>query len=157
MNRKETMTLLEKINQDLVGALKAHDENRVSILRFLIAKLHNAKIAKGQELTDEEITAEIAREAKRHKESIEAYKKGDREDLVKKEEAELVILESYLPEQLSKDDLEKIIDDTIGEIGAKSMADLGRVMGMVMAKLRGKADGGIVSKIVRERLTSSKV
>jgi len=147
------MVLLDKINQELVEALKAHDETRVSTLRFLISGLKNARIAKGADLSDEEILAEIARDAKRHKESIDAYEKAERVELADKEKAELAILMSYLPVQLPETEISKIVDEVISETGAVTAGDIGRVMGAVMAKVKGQADGGVVSRIVKERLT----
>ncbi|MBI2326991.1 GatB/YqeY domain-containing protein [Candidatus Curtissbacteria bacterium] len=147
--------LFDKINQDLIEALKAHDAIRVSTLRFLISGLKNARIDKGSDLTDDEVLDEIARDVKRHKESIEAYEKAGRNDLVVKEKTELEILLPYLPTQLSEEELSMIIDEVIFQVGSSNISDMGKVMGAVMAKVRGKADGGVVSKIVKEKLIRS--
>lgn len=147
------MALLEKISQDLNEALKSRDGTKVSVLRLLISGIHNAKIAKGGELTDEEVLSEVARDAKRHRESIDAYTKGERADLAEKEKGELAILQSYLPEQMSEADVANIVSGAISELGAKDSSDMGRVMGAVMAKVKGKVDGTIVSRIVKERLS----
>lgn len=144
--------LLDKLKADLVDAQKKQDTVAVSTLRFLLSGLYNAKIAKGGELSDDEVTGEIGREAKRHKESIVAYEAGGRQDLVEKEKAELAVLVKYLPEQLSGEGIGKIVDEVIGELGAGSGQDFGRVMSAVMAKVKGRAEGGEVSKVVREKL-----
>jgi len=144
--------LLEQINSDLVEAQKQKDELKVSALRFLIAGLHNAKIAKLDELTDEEILLEIGKEAKRHKESIEAFEKGGRDDLVQKEKAELAILQKYLPQPLTDEELEKMVDEAIAAVGASSAADFGRVMSTVLSSARARADGGKVAEIVKRKL-----
>ncbi|MBI2599120.1 GatB/YqeY domain-containing protein [Candidatus Curtissbacteria bacterium] len=144
--------LLEQLNQDLNSALKQRDEVAVSALRFLISGLHNAKIAKGQDLTDAEIIDEIGKEAKRHKESIDAFRSGAREDLVKKEMAELAVLSKYLPQPLTETELEKIVDEAIAAVGASSAADFGRVMSTVLSSARARADGAKVAEIVRRKL-----
>lgn len=147
-------SLIDKINQDLIEALKAHDETRVSTLRFLIAGIKNARIAKEQDLSDEEILAEIAKDAKRHKESIEAYEKAERPELADKEKSELAILQSYLPAQMSEEEVVKIVDEVIAQMGASGSGDMGKTIGAVMAKVKGQADGSVVSRIVKEKLGS---
>lgn len=143
-----------KIQEDLTCALKENDRVKVSTLRFLISAFNNAKIAKGSELTDDEIEKEITKDAKRHRESIAAFKKGNRDDLVEKESRELKILEVYLPEKISESELAKIIDEVISESGAKKISDIGMVMGKAMEKVEGRADGKLVSGIVRSKLQS---
>lgn len=146
--------MLDKINQDLAEAQKEKDALKVSTLRFLIAGLHNAKIAKLDDLTDEEILLEIGKEAKRHKESIAAFSAGGRQDLVQKEMAELAILQKYLPQPLSSEELEKMVDEAISAIGASGPADLGRVMSTVLSSARARADGAKVAEIVKRKLGS---
>lgn len=148
------MTILAQITARLTKSLKEKDKVATSTLRFLIAGLHNVKIAKGEDLTDEEIVSEIVKEVKRHKESIEAFKKGNRQDLVEKERKELVILESYLPKQLSADEIAKVVDGEIAASGASASEDIGRIIGQVMAKVKGQADGAVVAQMVRERLSN---
>ena len=145
---------LEKINADLNLAIKAGDKVKVSTLRFLLANLHNAKIAKGADLTDEEVEREIARDVKRHKESIEAFEAGGREDLVSKERAQLLILERYLPKPLSEGDIENIVGEAIEAIGARSAADIGRVIKAVMSSVGSRADGAKVAEIAKRKLSS---
>jgi len=148
------MALLAKITEDLNKSLKGKDKMATSILRFLIAQVHNAKIKKGEDLEDEEVLAEIAKEVKRHKESIEAFEGGGRGDLAEKEKKELVILQSYLPEQLSEAEIAKIIEEQIAVAGATGSADAGRVIGQVMAKVKGQADGAIVAGLVKAKLSN---
>lgn len=147
------MSLLEKIKQDLDNALKAGRVVEVSTLRFVISKTDNARIAKGSELSDDEALSEIAKEAKRHKESIEAFRSAGREELAQKEEAELKVLSGYLPEEMSREEIAKFVDEAISEAGASSISDMGKVMSKVMEKVKGRADGGSVSAIVKEKLS----
>ena len=144
--------LLDSIKGDLVAALKLSDATAVSTLRFLLAAIQNARIEKGGELTEGEILSQIQKDAKRHKESIEAFKAGGREDLVSKENAELEILNKYLPAQMSEEQVAKIVEEVIAQTGASSAGDIGKVMGGVMAKIGTQADGGTVSQIVKLKL-----
>jgi len=142
--------LLQKIGNDLVIAQREKDLLKISFLRFLLAKIHDLAIEKGKDrkLPDEDITQELSREVKRHQESIDAFRKGGREDLVQKEEGELAILESYLPAQLSDSQLENIIDEEVKKVGG----DFGSVMKAVMAQVRGQADGAKVAQFVKRKL-----
>ncbi len=142
----------DQISNDLIAAQKARDEVKVSTLRMLSAAFKNAEIAKGGDLTDEEVVEQIAKSAKQHKESIDAYGRGGRNDLVEKEKAELAVLSKYLPEQMSEENLAQIVDEVIATLGASGPGDTGRVTGTVMAKVKGQADGNAVSAIVKSRL-----
>ena len=144
--------LFDKISQDLNTALKQKDTTRVSTLRYLISHLNNARIAKGGDLIDDDITLEIAKDAKRHKESIEAFDKAKRQDLVNQESSQLKILEEYLPAQLKDEEIAKIVDETIALLGQVGPGDMAKVMGQVMAKVKDQADGAVVSGIVKEKL-----
>ena len=144
--------LFDKISQDLNTALKQKDTTRVSTLRYLISHLNNARIAKGEALNDDDITLEIAKDAKRHKESIEAFEKANRQALVGQESAQLAILEEYLPAQLKDEEIAKIIDEVIAGLGQVDSGDMAKIMGQVMAKVKGQADGAVVSGIVKEKL-----
>ncbi len=144
--------LLAQVNQELTEAQKQKDELKVSALRFLIAGLHNAKIAKGDELTDDEVLVEIGKEAKRHKESIEAFEKGNRDDLVQKEKAELEILQKYLPQPLTDEEMETMVEEAIAAVSATSAADFGKVMSTVLSSARTRADGAKVAEIVKRKL-----
>src|SRR3990167_8671457 len=145
--------LFEQISQDLNSALKRKDMIRVSTLRYLISHLNNARIAKGGDLNDDDVTLEIAKDAKRHKESIEAFEKAKREDLVSQESAQLKILEEYLPAQLKDEEIAKIVDETITPLGQVGPSHMAKVMGQVMAKVKGQADGAKVAEIVKNKLT----
>lgn len=143
----------EKIQSDLNQALKSKKEIEVSTLRLLLSEIHNQEIAKQAALTEEDITEVVQKEIKKRKEAIEAYQKGKRDDLVAKEKQELAILNKYLPQQLSSKELEVIIHSVIKETGASSTSDFGKVMGAVMARVKGQADGKVVSESVKKALS----
>jgi len=134
------------------AAMKAREATRVSTLRMLMAAMKNTQVEKGHELDDDEVIEVISREAKRRRESMEAFEKGGRAELVEKEGAELAVLETYLPEKLSDDELSRLVDDAIAETGASSPKEMGQVMKAVMPKVKGRADGAAVSAAVRARL-----
>ena len=134
--------------------MKAKDGMRVSVLRLLLASIKNREIDKKEALTDDEVLAEITSAAKRRKESLEAFREGERQDLVDKEEAELVILEEYLPEQMPEEEVRRTVQDVVAEVGAQSPSDLGKVMKELMPRLKGKADGKMVNQIVQEILSA---
>ena len=142
----------DRIKEDLKQAQLSKDELKTSSLRMLLSEVNNQRIQKGSDLTDEEITAAISKEVKKRKEAALAFKNGGREDSAQKEEDEALILASYLPEQMSVEELTKIVEDTINELGANSQADMGKVIGSVIGKVKGQADGGEVSRLVREKL-----
>lgn len=146
------MTLVDQINQDLSAAVISRNVVAVSTLRMLLSNLHNAVIAKGSELTVEEIIAEISKDAKRHKESIASFEDGGRADLAEKENAELAILAKYLPEQLADSEIENMVVEAISAVGAKSAADLGRVVKAVLGSAGARADGSKVAEIARSKL-----
>lgn len=145
--------LIQKLQEDLKQAQLSREETRVLTLRLLLSEIKNTEISKGVELTDPEVVSVIQKEAKKRRESIESFNKGGREDLVVKEEAELTILQAYLPEQMPNEELTKIIEETINEVGASSPADMGKVMSNVMNKVVGRAEGRVVSQLVKERLS----
>lgn len=144
--------LRDTIAEDLTAAMKARDQVRVATLRMLIAAVKNAKVERMHELEDDEVIDVAAREAKRRKESIEAFRAGGREDLVAKEEAELAVLQAYLPEQLTGDALAVLVDEAIAETGASTPKEMGAVMKALMPKVRGRADGAELSAMVKARL-----
>src|SRR3989344_2636394 len=137
------MSLKEKIENDLKEAMKAKESLKVSCLRLIKAAVKNKEIDVRGALDDAQITSIWSTLAKQRKESIEQFKKGGRDDLVKQEEAELAILNSYLPKQMSEKEIEEIIVKTIAEVGAKDIKEAGKVMKAVMPKVAGKADGKI--------------
>jgi len=144
--------LKETLNEDLKTSLKAGEKLKLSTIRMLLSEIKNAEIAKRGELTDEELLAVAAREARKRNEAIEEFSKGGRQDLVDKETYELSVLEQYLPEQMPEDEVRRIVAETIEEVGASTPADLGKVMGSLMPKVKGKADGKKVNQLVREML-----
>jgi uncharacterized protein YqeY len=144
--------LLEQIRSGLKIAQKQKDELRVGTLRLLLSEIHNRQIQKQAELTDEEVVSVIRQQVKQRQEAIEAYQKGKREDLVRKEREELEILSKYLPQQMSPQQLEKIVKEVISEMGARGVGDFGKVMGAVMGKVKGRAEGAVVAEIVKANL-----
>ena len=145
--------MVDKLQQDLKQAQLARDEVKVSTLRLLLSEIKNAQIQKGADLSDEEITQVIQHEVKKRKEAAAGFRTGDREEAALKEETEQRLLEGYLPDQLPIEELTKIVETTITEVGATGIADMGKVIGVVMGKAGGRSDGGTVSAIVKERLS----
>jgi len=148
------MNRLEQIEQDLIKALKAHDKDKVMVLRGLKSDLKYRRIEKRDDLTDEDIISVLSSAAKKCRESLEDFKKGGRNDLIQKTEKELEILSAYLPQQLTEDELREIIKTAITETGADSPQKIGLVMKVVMPKIKGKADGKLVNRIVSELLAN---
>lgn len=144
--------LQEKLQEELRSAQLARDEVKVSTLRLLLSEIKNAQIAKG-ELSDQDVISAVRREVKRRKEAAAGFRKGGKEDSAQKEEAELKILLGFLPAQLSTEELTKIIESSINELGATSIQDMGKVIGAVMGKVAGQADGIRVSALVKEKLS----
>lgn len=148
------MSLIQKIHEDLTEALKARDEVKVSTLRLLISSIGNAKIAKGSELVDDEVLAEISKDTKRHQESIAAYKDAGRDELFQKEEQELAVLKAYLAPEVSDEELESLVDNVIKELGASNVSDMGNVIKEVRARGGVGIDGAKVAQMVRGKLAS---
>ena len=146
------MDIIDQIEHDFLNAFKAREELKTQTLRLLKSAIKNKEIAIGKKPTSEEVIQIIAREVKQRKDSAEEYTKGNRPELAEKEKEEIEILKVYLPEQLSKDEIAKIVEDTISALKATSAKDMGRVMAEVMPKLKGKADGTMVSELVKEKL-----
>lgn len=147
--------LEEKIEQDLKAALLAKDAERVSVLRGLKSVLLNVKVAEGKRdsgLKDDEVQAVLAKEAKKRQESADLYKQGGDEERAGAELAEKAIIEEYLPEQLSEDELAGLIDEAIAATGAKDQKDMGKVIGMVRSKAGAGADGAAIARITKEKL-----
>jgi uncharacterized protein YqeY len=147
------MTLQERINQDLTAAMKAKDADRLSALRMVKTALKNREIEKMSPLDDAEATKVLQSLVKQRRDSIEQYTQGGRPELAAKEAAEITVIEAYLPAALDEATLERIVEETLGEIGAQSAKDMGRAMKAVMAKLAGQAvDGKIVNQLVKAKL-----
>jgi uncharacterized protein len=148
------MTLLQRVDGDLKTAMKSADKLKVSVLRLLKAAIKNKEIDSRRELSDEEVLSVLSSLAKQRRESIEQFSKGGREDLAETERLELAILQSYMPEQLSPEEIEDMILKAIEESGAQGEADLGKVMRLLMPRTKGLADGKWVNNRVRELLQS---
>ncbi len=148
------MDLEQRLMEDLKDAMRRGDVLRRETIRFLRSALHNAQIEKGRPLTDADASGVIARLIRQHRESIEAFRAGGRTDLAEKEEAELRILESYMPRLMSREEIEAAVAQAIRETGATGMRDQGKVMSRLAAELRGKADMAEVSRIVRQKLSA---
>ena len=146
------MTLIGEIEDELKDAMKARDAERRDALRLILNALKSSEKELQRPLSDDEELQVLQRERKRRIEAAEAFRTGGHDDRAEAEERELAILEEFMPEPLSEDELEEIVDDAIAEVGATSMADLGRVMADVMPQIAGRADGSQVSQIVREKL-----
>ena len=149
------MTLKNSIQETLKEALKRQRRAEVATLRLLLSEIKNAEIAQQKPADDNKVLDVVAKEVKRRRESIEAFKQGNRSDLVAQEEAELAVLMSYLPEQMSREKIITAARKVIDAVGAKGPSDRGRVMSQLMPQLKGKADGRAVSEIVSELLAAS--
>lgn len=145
--------LAEQIEQDIISAMKEQNETKISTLRMLKSALKNAEIQKKKTIEDEEAITVIQSQIKSRKDSIELYKKGNRGELAQKEEKEIGILEKYLPEQISEEEIKTKIAQIIQETGAQGIQDMGKVMGQAATEFKGKADMSLVSKIVKEILS----
>jgi uncharacterized protein YqeY len=153
------MPLKEQLQDDLKDALRAGDESRKRVIRMALAAITNAEIEQAMksdkaELDENDVVAVVQKQAKQRAETIEELEGADRPDLLAVEREELAILEEYLPKQLSRQEIVGEARHVIEEVGASSMRDMGPVMGRLMSKLRGRADGHVVNQVVRELLTS---
>ena len=146
------MSLIEEIDDEIKDAMKARDGERRDALRLILDALKKSEKELQRPLSEEEELQVMQRERKRRLEAAEAFRAGGREEQAEAEERELDILEEFMPEPLNEEEIEEIVDDVIAEVGATSMADLGRVMADVMPQIAGRADGSQVSQIVREKL-----
>jgi uncharacterized protein YqeY len=147
------MTLNDKITTDMTIAMKAQDARLLSTLRMLKSSLKNQQIALGHELSDAEVVGTLEKQAKQRRDSIDQYKAGGREDLAKIEADELLVIEKYLPAKMDLIALGKLVDNAISETGATTMAEMGKVIKLVMERAAGTADGKQVSEIVKAKLS----
>ena len=146
--------LRERLNNDLKQAMRGGDKVRRSVIRLVLAAVQNAEIARQAALEDTDILGTIAKEARQRQESIEAFRQGNRPDLVAQEEAELAILQGYLPRQMTRDEIIVEVRRVIEETGAQGPGDKGKVMPKLMAQLKGRADGREINTVVTELLSS---
>jgi uncharacterized protein YqeY len=146
------MNLKQRIEQDMKMAQKSGDKFKLNLTRLLKSDIRYQEIDKGKELSDEEVLEVLSSSAKKHRDSIGQFRKGGREDLVKKEEEELNLILEYMPEQLNTEELEKLAEETITEVGAEGEKDVGKVMKALMPKVKGRADGKTVNLLVSSKL-----
>jgi uncharacterized protein len=142
----------ERINEDFKAAMRAKDETQVGALRIIKSEIKNAEIEKRSELTEDEVLKVIAKKVKQHKDSIESFKSGNRQDLVDHEEKQMAVLMRYLPQQMGEDLVRELVKAVIAETSAGS-ADFGKVMKEVLARAKGQTDGSVVSKLAKEELS----
>ncbi len=148
------MSLLKRLQDEMKSAMKSGDKERLATIRMLISEIKKVQIDTQKELSDEEIIKILQKYAKQRKDSIEQYRKAGREDLAEKEERELKIVQEFLPQPLTEEEIEKLVDEAIQETGASSMKDMGKVIKLVIEKAQGRAEGSVVSKIVKAKLSS---
>lgn len=146
------MSLTEQLTEAMKEAMKAGDAERTGVIRLLRGSMKNEEIKLGHPLDDDEATKVLVREAKQRRDSIEAYRSAGREDLASNEERELVVISEYLPQAMDEAELAKVVDSVIAETGASDMKQMGAVIGAVVKQVGARADGGTVSRLVRERL-----
>jgi uncharacterized protein YqeY len=149
------MTLQQRIESAMRDAMRAHDQRRTLTLRMAMAAIQNRRIELRRDLSDEDVAEVLHKQAKQRRESLEIFRDAGRESMAQNEEAELAVIEEFLPEQLPADELERIVRDAIAETGASSPADMGRVMGRVAPATKGRADGRAVSELVRRLLAEA--
>ncbi len=147
------MSLQERLLADMQDAMRAGDTVRRDTLRLLRAEIRNREIELQREATDKDVLEVITRQVKQRNESIELFRQGGREDLVAAEEAQRVILEEYLPRQLTQNEIEQVVQEVVAELGATDMRQMGPVMRETMSRLQGRADGSLVNQIVRQILS----
>ena len=145
------MSLTDKLTSDLINAMKSGDKITVVAIRSIKASLKNAEINKGEALEENEMLAAVMTEAKKRKEAIEEYKKADRQELIDAELNELKVIEKYLPQQMTEDEISLKVDEVFNSVKPSSMKEIGKVMGPIMKELKGKADGRLVQNLVKKR------
>ena len=146
------MSLKERLSDDLKQAMKKGDKERRSVIRLVMARIVNAEIAQGKLLEDSDVVGAIAKEVRQHRESIDAFRQGNRQDLVSQEEKELAILLEYLPKQMTREELVIAAREVIEEVGANGPGDKGKVMPRLIARVKGMADGRDINAVVTELL-----
>ncbi|ODJ49883.1 hypothetical protein BFR40_10220 [Brochothrix thermosphacta] len=147
------MSLLGQLNQDMKDAMRAKDKARLSVIRMVKAAIQNESIKKGDELDSEEELTVLSREFKQRKESLGEFESAGREDLVAGLNVELKVIEEYLPTQLTEEEILAIVEEVIAETGATSKAGFGKVMKVILPKVKGKADGSVISKLLQQKLS----
>ncbi|MEW9667360.1 GatB/YqeY domain-containing protein [Ammoniphilus sp. 3BR4] len=146
------MSLLGKLNDDMKQAMKDKDKLKLSVIRMVKSSVKNEEINQGKELTDDQVLTLLNRELKQRRDSLQEFENAGREDLAEQTRAEIEVLLPYLPTQLTEEEIRQIVQESVEQVGATSKKDLGKVMGAIMPKVKGKADGTLVNKIVQELL-----
>lgn len=149
------MPILDTLRKDMFEARKSGDQNKANILSIAIASVSNFKIEVQRDITDEDVITILRKEEKKLKEAFEQFTNNGRDDLAQREKAQLEVIQTYLPALMSDDEVEKAVKAQIVQLGDVTIRDMGKIMGMVMAQLKGKADGNIVSQMVKKVLTSN--
>jgi len=147
------MTLTARINDDVKTAMRSKDKDRLAVLRLITAAIKQIEVDQRITLNDDQVIAVLEKMLKQRKDSIEQFSKAGRDELVAQEAAEIEIIQQYLPEQLSEDEIRSLIDEAVSATGAASMKDMGKVMGLLKPKLAGRADMGLVSRIIKDQLS----
>jgi len=148
------MSLLDRLNQDMKQAMKDKEKEKLATIRMVKSALQNEALKLGKdELSEEEELAVLSRELKQRKDSLQEYQNAGRDDLAEKSEREIELIQSYMPDQLSDEELDEIVQETIKEVGATSKQDMGQVMSAIMPKVKGKADGSQVNQLVQKHLS----
>ncbi|MDQ8685389.1 GatB/YqeY domain-containing protein [Enterococcus sp. FR211] len=148
------MSLLSRLNDDMKTAMKAKDKESLQVIRMIKSSIQNELIKEGHDLTEEEELTVLSREMKQRRDSLHEFEEAGRDDLAEKVKSEIVIVEKYMPEQLSDEEIRQLVQEAITQTGASSMKEFGKVMGAIMPKVKGKADGNQVNAIVKELLQS---
>lgn len=146
------MSLIEQLQQDMKSALKNKEKEKLATIRLVRAAIKRAEIDNQGPLNEDQVLDVILREVKQRREAIQEYEKAHRQDLVEKEKAQLAVLESYLPKQLTEEELEQLLRETIEELGVTSKKEIGKVMKTVMPKVKGRADGKVVNQLAQKLL-----
>ena len=148
------MNLSQQLSDDMKQAMRAKDKFKLSVIRMILSSVKNEAINKGSKLEDSEVLEIVSRELKQRKDSLQEFKQAGRDDLADKLQLEIEVISNYLPEQLTEEELKSIVTQTIQEVGASSKADMGKVMGALMPKVKGRADGKAVNQMVQGLLNS---
>ncbi len=146
------MSLSERLNDDMKAAMRSQDKFRLSVIRMIRSSIKNVEIDQRKTLTDNEVLEIVGRELKQRKDSLQEFEKAGRDDLVVSLQAEIGIITEYMPEQLTEEEVTSIVQQTIEEVGASTKAEMGKVMGALMPKVKGRADGKLVNQIVQRLL-----
>ena len=147
------MSLLERLNSDIKHAMKSKEKDKLSVIRMIKSSIQNEAIKTGNELSEDEELTVLSREVKQRKDSLHEFDKAGRQDLVEKIRTELQYVELYMPKQLSEEEVSEIVKQAISETGASSKAEMGKVMSVIMPKVKGKAEGSLVNKLVQQHLS----